>query len=89
MVKTEWKNVEFGPFALFLLYAGMRRVEALAVTYQDIDRKKGVIRVNKKLSYASSSRPTLEDWMKSENGIREVPLLGKEQKGDLNGFLLR
>lgn len=74
-VKTEWRNVEFGLFALFLLYTGMRRGEALAVTYQDIDRKKGVIRVNKKLSYASSSSPTLEDWTKSENGIREVPLL--------------
>lgn len=74
-VKTEWRNVEFGLFALFLLYTGMRRGEALAVTYQDTDRKKGIIRVNKKLSYASSSRPTLEGWTKSENGIREVPLL--------------
>ena len=74
-VKVRWKDVEFGLFALFLLYTGMRRGEALAITYQDIDRKKGVILVNKKLSYASSSRPALEDWTKSENGIREVPLL--------------
>lgn len=74
-VKTRWTDVEFGLFALFLLYTGMRRGEALAITYQDIDRKKGVIRVNKKLSYASSRRPVLENWTKSENGIREVPLL--------------
>lgn len=74
-VKAKWHNAEFGLFALFLLYTGMRRGEALAITYKDIDRKKGVIRVNKKLSYASSSRPVLEDWTKSANGIREVPLL--------------
>ena len=74
-VKDKWRDAEFGLFALFLLYTGMRRGEALAITYKDIDRKKGVIRVNKKLSYASSSRPVLEDWTKSANGIREVPLL--------------
>lgn len=74
-VKTKWRDTEFGLFALFLLYTGMRRGEALAISYSDIDRKKGVIRVNKKLSYASSSRPVLEDWTKSANGIREVPLL--------------
>ena len=74
-VKTKWQDAEFGLFALFLLYTGMRRGEALAITYKDIDRKKGVIRVDKKLSYASSSRPVLEDWTKSANGIREVPLL--------------
>lgn len=75
VVKTKWQDAEFGLFALFLLYTGMRRGEALAITYQDIDRKKGVIRVNKKLSYAGRNRPVLEDWTKSANGIREVPLL--------------
>lgn len=75
VVKAQWKDVEFGLFALFLLYTGMRRGEALAISYSDIDRKKGVIRVNKKLSYAGRNRPVLEDWTKSANGIREVPLL--------------
>lgn len=75
VVKTEWANAEFGLFALFLLYTGMRRGEALAISYKDIDRKKGVVRVNKKLSYAGRNKPVMEDWTKSENGIREVPLL--------------
>lgn len=74
-VKTGWQDAEFGLFGLFLLYTGMRRGEALAISYSDIDRKKGVIRVNKKLSYASSSKPVMENWTKSANGIREVPLL--------------
>lgn len=74
-VKTGWRDVEFGLFALFLLYTGMRRGEALAISFKDIDRKKGVIRVNKKLSYANRNKPVMEDWTKSANGIREVPLL--------------
>lgn len=74
-VNIQWKDAEFGLFALFLLYTGMRKGEALAVSYKDIDRKKGVIRVNKKLSYAGRNRPVLQDWTKSANGIREVPLL--------------
>lgn len=74
-VKTGWRDAEFGLFALFLLYTGMRRGEALAISYKDIDRKKGVIRVNKKLSYSGRNKPVMEDWTKSANGIREVPLL--------------
>lgn len=75
-VKAGWQDAEFGLFGLFLLYTGMRRSEALVISYSDIDRKKGVIRVNKKLSYAkSSSNPAVENWTKSANGVREVPLL--------------
>lgn len=37
--------------------------------------KDGVIHVNKKLSYAMGNTPTLEDYTKSKNGIREIPLL--------------
>lgn len=74
-VKAEWQDAEFGLFALFLLYTGMRRGEALAISYSDIDRKKGVIHVNKKLSYAGRNKPVMEDWTKSENGIRDIPLL--------------
>lgn len=66
------------PFWLFpylLLYTGMRRGEALALTYADIDRKAETIRVSKKLNYAGRNRPVLENFLKSENGAREVPLL--------------
>ena len=62
-------------FGYLLLYTGMRRGEALALTYSDIDRKAGVIHVNKKLSYACGQFPKLEDHLKSKNGLRDIPLL--------------
>ena len=58
----------------FLLYTGMRRGEALAINYSDIDRKNRVIHVRKKLSYATG-HPVMEEWLKSENGLRDIPLL--------------
>lgn len=61
-------------FGYFLLYTGCRRGEALAVTYQDIDRKAGVIHITKKVSYATG-KPVLEDHLKSANGRRDIPLL--------------
>ena len=62
-------------FGYLLLYTGMRRGEALALSYSDIDRKAGVIHVTKKLSYACGQFPKLEDHLKSENGRRDIPLL--------------
>ena len=62
-------------FGYLLLYTGMRRGEALALSYSDIDRKAGVIHVTKKLSYAMGQFPVLEDHLKSANGRRDIPLL--------------
>ena len=62
-------------FGYLLLYTGMRRGEALALSYSDIDRKAGVIHVTKKLSYACGQFPALEDHLKSQNGRRDIPLL--------------
>lgn len=75
IVRSSWDTAHFGLFPYFLLYTGLRRGEALALSYSDIDRKKGIIRVNKKLNYADGNIPFLENWTKSANGMREVPLL--------------
>lgn len=66
------------PFWLFpylLLYTGLRRGEAAALTYADIDRKNMVIHVNKKVNYNQGQHPKLDNFLKSENGLRDVPLL--------------
>lgn len=68
-------NGTFGLLAMFLLFTGMRRGEALALSYSDIDRKAGIIRVEKKLNYAYGNTPKMDSFTKSENGIRNVPLL--------------
>lgn len=59
----------------FLMYSGCRRGEAFALTYNDIDRKRGVIVVNKKVNYDNTNVPVLENFTKSENGMREIPLM--------------
>lgn len=69
------RTAPFWLFPYFLLFTGMRRGEAAAISYSDIDRKAGVIHVTKKLSYVCGSRPVMDDYLKSKNGVRDVPLL--------------
>lgn len=69
------KEARWWLFPYLLLYTGLRRGEALALTYGDINRKTGEISISKKLSYATGQFPVLEDYTKSENGIRKLPLL--------------
>lgn len=56
-----------------LLYTGLRRGEALALTWADIDLDEMVIHVNKSLDL-SSARPTIKA-PKSAAGVRDVPIL--------------
>ena len=66
-------EVPFALFALICLYTGMRRGEVLALTYEDIDRKRGIIAVNKAVEYVGN-QPRIKGT-KTEAGNREVPLL--------------
>lgn len=70
---------DFWLFGLMLLYTGMRRGELLALNWQDIDRKAGVIHVTKKINYAYGA-PHLEEFLKSDNGLRDVPILDELAK---------
>ena len=60
---------------LMLLYTGCRRGELLALRWEDIDRKAGVIHIDKKVNYAFGEAPKLEHHLKSENGKRDIPIL--------------
>lgn len=70
------RSGEWWLMGLMFLYTGCRRGELLALTWQDVDRANGVIHVTKKLNYALSNTPTLEHHLKSENGKRDIPILG-------------
>lgn len=63
----------FGLFAYMALYTGLRRGELLALTYQDIDRKRRAIRVNKSL-YHEGNQPKIKA-PKTEASAAEVPIL--------------
>ena len=63
----------FGLFAFVCLYAGLRRGEALALRYEDIDRQEKVIHVTKSVEYVSNNPHIKEP--KTKSGKRDVILL--------------
>lgn len=64
---------EFGLFAYFILYTGLRRGELLALRYDDI--RDGFINVNKSVYY-ENNKPKIKK-PKTASGIRKVPILDK------------
>lgn len=64
---------EFGLFAYFILYTGLRRGELLALRYDDI--RDGFINVNKSVYY-ENNKPRIKK-PKTASGIRKVPILDK------------
>lgn len=71
---TQNINAPFGLFPFFLLCTGLRKSEALALTWKDVDLKAKLITVNKTLDYAVGSNPTLKP-PKTEAGNRIVPII--------------
>ena len=68
-------DIEGGLMAYFALYAGLRRGELLALTWEDVDLDRRIIRVNKSL-YHDHNKPRLKS-PKSARGTREVPIVDK------------
>ena len=66
-------NCEFGVLAFFLMYTGCRKGEALALQFKDIDYANKKIKITKSVYY-ESDKPKIKQ-PKTENGIREIPLL--------------
>ena len=66
-------NVKLWLFPYFILYSGLRKGEALALTYGDIDFKANEIHVTKSV-YHDNGRPKIKR-PKTEAGTRVVPLL--------------
>ena len=63
---------EFGFLAYFLLYTGLRKGEALALTYGDIDMENNKIKIDKSIEYIGN-KPNVK-CPKTSSGNRVVPL---------------
>lgn len=72
-VKAHLDYPTMGLFAYILLYSGLRRGEALALQYRDIDRANKKIHVQKSLC-AYRNEPIIKQ-PKTEAGYRDVPLV--------------
>ena len=66
-------HCEFGFLALFLMYTGCRKGEALALQFKDIDLENKKIKITKSV-YFESDKPKIKQ-PKTDAGIREIPLL--------------
>ena len=72
-IKTHSEGV-FGLYMNVLLYTGLRREEALALTYEDIDFERGEISINKALIF-DGNKGVIRHGTKTTAGQRTIPLL--------------
>lgn len=67
-------DVPFGLFPFLLLCTGLRKSEALALQWSDIDFKAKEISVTKSIDYTNGAHPTYKE-PKTEAGYRTVPIV--------------
>lgn len=72
LITKHWRGHNLGPMAMIMLYAGLRKGEAMPLDWTDIDFKTRMISVTKSLSTLKNV-PTIKK-PKTKAGTREVPI---------------
>ncbi|MBT8799789.1 tyrosine-type recombinase/integrase [Lactobacillus delbrueckii subsp. bulgaricus] len=70
------ESLEYFALVQLLADSGMRKGEALALTWADVDLKQGAVSINKTRSYDAKGKPTIDDT-KTAAGRRVIYLLPK------------
>ncbi len=74
IVDSHYTDFDLLPY--FLLYTGLRISEALALSYEDVDFEKKIIKIEKHLLH-DNNRPVIEQRTKTKNSKRTVVLLDR------------
>lgn len=72
LITRYWDAHRTGIWAMLMLYAGLRRGEALALTWADIDWQRNVIHVRRALHF-EHGQPVI-GTTKTANSVRDVPM---------------
>lgn len=72
LIADTWQGNRFGPLAMLMLFAGLRRGEAAALTYADVDREKNLLHIRSAFAY-DSNQP-IGKAPKSAAGVRDIPI---------------
>ena len=72
LLAQNWQRHRSGIWAMIMLFSGLRRGEALALTWADVDLLDNVIDVNKAVQF-ESNRPKIGPT-KTRSSIRKIPL---------------
>jgi integrase len=67
-------DAPFGFFPMFLLCTGLRKSEALALTWEDVDFGAREIHITKSIDYTVGAKPQMKA-PKTEAGFRTVPVI--------------
>lgn len=71
-ISTNWQVHRTGRWAMLMLYAGLRRGEALALRWEDIDWEHNIIHVRRAVHFEGND-PVL-GTTKTETSVRDVPM---------------
>lgn len=73
LITAHWRGHRMGPMAMLMLYAGLRRGEACALRWENVDLAGNVIHVREAISFHSGR--SARGVTKTAAGLRDVPIL--------------